>query len=67
VQALADQFCGGRLALVLEGGYSLEGLGQSVVATIDTLEGTPPPPRADQPGPAVQRVITQARTLHGLE
>ena len=67
VQALAGQLCDGRIALVLEGGYSLDGLGRSVVATLDTLEGTPPPPRADHPSPVVQRVITQARTLHGLE
>ncbi len=66
VQALADTLCGGRLALALEGGYSLEGLGAGVVATLETLEGTPSPSIGGQVSPAVRRVIDQARTLHAL-
>ncbi len=34
----ATELCGGRLVLVLEGGYNLRALGDSVVATIDALD-----------------------------
>ena len=36
---LAERVCGGRLVLVLEGGYSLEGLSQSVHACVEVLSG----------------------------
>ncbi|MDY7231918.1 histone deacetylase family protein [Hyalangium rubrum] len=39
MKALADSLCGGRLVLLLEGGYSLEGLSQSVHACIEVLAG----------------------------
>ncbi|WP_253664913.1 hypothetical protein [Legionella micdadei] len=32
IKAIADEFCGGRIVSVLEGGYSLEGLGSCAVA-----------------------------------
>ena len=35
--ALADECCGGKLALLLEGGYSLDALRDSVAAVIDHL------------------------------
>jgi acetoin utilization deacetylase AcuC-like enzyme len=66
VAALADRLCGGRLAFVLEGGYSLEGLGDGVVATLDTLEGTPAPALGGSAAPVVQRVIDRAVALHNL-
>ncbi|HMM40696.1 MAG TPA: histone deacetylase [Thermomicrobiales bacterium] len=34
----AAELCGGRLVLVLEGGYNLKALGDSVVATIEALD-----------------------------
>lgn len=34
VKALADDLCGGRLVFLLEGGYDLEALGQSVANTL---------------------------------
>lgn len=34
----ARELCGGRLVLILEGGYNLKALGDSVVATIDALD-----------------------------
>lgn len=37
VADLADELCGGRLVLCLEGGYNLEALGQSVAETIRVL------------------------------
>ena len=36
---LADRHAGGRLVSILEGGYSLEGLGKSVHAHVDALMG----------------------------
>jgi acetoin utilization deacetylase AcuC-like enzyme len=42
--ALADELCGGRIALVLEGGYSLEALGACVVASLRLLLGRDPGP-----------------------
>ena len=38
VKAAAQSLCGGRLVLVLEGGYNLTALGDSVVATIRALD-----------------------------
>lgn len=42
LRALAERRCGGRLAVILEGGYSLERLGQGVVAVLRELAGLPP-------------------------
>jgi acetoin utilization deacetylase AcuC-like enzyme len=39
MKSLADSACEGRLVLLLEGGYSLEGLSQSVHACIEVLAG----------------------------
>jgi acetoin utilization deacetylase AcuC-like enzyme len=39
MRELAEQACGGRLVLLLEGGYSLEGLSQSVHACVEVLAG----------------------------
>ncbi len=43
VMNLADQYCGGRLVSVLEGGYSLSGLTASVEAHVRTLLNLPTP------------------------
>ncbi len=43
-KAIADRHAGGRLVLVLEGGYHVEALGRSVVATLRVLRGEVPPP-----------------------
>ncbi len=39
LQSAANELCGGRLVLLLEGGYSLEGLSQSVHACVEVLAG----------------------------
>ena len=39
VQAVAEECCDGRVALVLEGGYNLDALGASVVAVVRALDG----------------------------
>jgi acetoin utilization deacetylase AcuC-like enzyme len=38
-RALAEETCGGKLVLLLEGGYSLEGLSESVHACVEVLAG----------------------------
>ena len=71
--ALADELCDGRIALVLEGGYSLEALGHGVVATARSLLGDPwHDPLGPPPGPQRDHVATlgplldAARQIHGL-
>ncbi|AKF83354.1 histone deacetylase [Myxococcus fulvus 124B02] len=39
LRSLAEQVCDGKLVLLLEGGYSLEGLSQSVHACVEVLAG----------------------------
>ena len=39
VTRLADEFTKGRIVSVLEGGYRLDGLGESVVAHVRALQG----------------------------
>jgi acetoin utilization deacetylase AcuC-like enzyme len=38
VREIADQYCGGRLLSVLEGGYSLTGLASAVRAHVGALQ-----------------------------
>src|SRR5215467_10396856 len=40
VVSLADELCQGRLVSVLEGGYRLDGLADSVAAHVRALQGT---------------------------
>jgi len=55
-QALAREFCGGRLVLLLEGGYSLEGLSRSVHACVEVMAGR----REERFVEGVSRDATQA-------
>jgi acetoin utilization deacetylase AcuC-like enzyme len=43
VKAIADKYAGGRLVLVLEGGYDLAGLARSVQACVEVMAGSPAP------------------------
>ncbi len=67
---LADELCGGRLAITLEGGYDHNALAYGVLAVLNTLLGLEvsdpvgPAPQTERPVDA--RYITQLRTLHGL-
>jgi acetoin utilization deacetylase AcuC-like enzyme len=71
LRALADELCGGRIALILEGGYDPDALGWSVAATLGVFLGRPvtdplgPPPWSDA-APDISGVIAAARQLHGL-
>ena len=61
---LADQTCGGRLALMLEGGYDLPALAASVRATLEVMTG-----RREEfpggPGAATLDAIGEARAALG--
>jgi acetoin utilization deacetylase AcuC-like enzyme len=77
VRGLADELCEGRVAAVLEGGYNIEALAQSVVVTIGALGSpqsvheseilpqtlAPPTGRA----PDVGRIISAAREIHNIK
>jgi len=81
VRLLADEIeeCGGRVAAILEGGYNVEALAASVLATIAAL-GTPPGESGslDEAKPArepvpqsrraadVSAIIAQVRQAHGF-
>jgi acetoin utilization deacetylase AcuC-like enzyme len=68
---LAEELCGGRLALLLEGGYDLAALAQGVVGSLNALAGRavedrlgPAPGLAQEPD--VTNIISTARRLHAL-
>ncbi|MCL5256480.1 MAG: histone deacetylase [Chloroflexi bacterium] len=71
VKSLAERFCGGKLVFTLEGGYDLQALPYSVLATVAAASGLefPDPlgPAASRsPAPAVDRVISSAKAIHRL-
>ena len=71
IKGLADELCGGRLALTLEGGYDLNTLAVSVKATFDALLGNSiedplggPPRRSGAVD--IDRLIGMVKELHKL-
>jgi acetoin utilization deacetylase AcuC-like enzyme len=69
--AAAEALCGGRLGLVLEGGYNLEALAYGVLAVTQMLRGEQwldPIGAAPTRHPVgdVERTIATVRALHGL-
>ncbi len=72
VVALADELCGGRLVVLLEGGYNLEVLSHGVANTCRALLGDPAP-GPDPLGPSawpergVDDVLAAVKRAHGLE
>jgi acetoin utilization deacetylase AcuC-like enzyme len=71
VVELADELCQGRVAFVLEGGYNLAALAESVAATLRVSDGAPgdvagAPRQAPIDDRLVGAVIAQARQLHRL-
>jgi acetoin utilization deacetylase AcuC-like enzyme len=67
---LAEELCQGRVAFVLEGGYNLTALAESVAATLRESDRSPTPPEAKPPTTTddglVGRVIEAAVTRHRL-
>jgi acetoin utilization deacetylase AcuC-like enzyme len=70
--ALADELCEGRLVMTLEGGYNLEALAASVLASLRQLLGRDPGPDpigevdAPEPLPEIERVIAILQDRHPL-
>ena len=68
VRALADDLCGGRLVLLLEGGYAASGLREGTTVVLDellapapeTLRNAPDAP----PGSALGYVVGQVAAVH---
>ena len=59
---LADQYAGGKIAFLLEGGYDLPALQNSVAAVLETLQQKSLPVENAKPGgdkiePVVRRVL----------
>src|SRR5690606_30583365 len=64
--SLAQRWSGGRMVMVLEGGYAPEAVMRSARACLEVLSGTPPELPAP-PGPAtpeVQGLVEAVRALH---
>ena len=73
VRMLAQEMCGGRLLLTLEGGYDFDALAEGVVATLEALQGLPAYSGEVPQVPLWQRserqaadIVEQARLLHRL-
>jgi acetoin utilization deacetylase AcuC-like enzyme len=68
VRALADDLCGGRLVLLLEGGYAESGLEDGTAAVVDALlEVAPAPvpvPEAP-PGSTLRGLVQRVAAVHG--
>jgi acetoin utilization deacetylase AcuC-like enzyme len=67
LRQIAHDSCNGDIVLVLEGGYDLEALAASAVASVYGLHGQPPPdPLGGRSGrePAVEGVIRRVRAAH---
>jgi len=71
IKGLADELCGGRLAITLEGGYNLNALAASVKATFDALLGNSiEDPLGGPPRPSgavnIDRLIEAVKEIHKL-
>jgi acetoin utilization deacetylase AcuC-like enzyme len=67
-RALADELCGGRMVLLLEGGYAPRGLREGTGGVLDALlapcaELPPAPPTP--PGSPLGRVLARVAAVHG--
>jgi acetoin utilization deacetylase AcuC-like enzyme len=67
VRSVAEDLCGGRLAFVLEGGYSASGLEDGVGAVLEVaLAGSAPPPAEPLArGSLLERVVERLVGIHG--
>jgi acetoin utilization deacetylase AcuC-like enzyme len=67
LKALAEEQCQGRIALLLEGGYDVDALSQSVHACVEVLAGGRTDSFPDGVGPTSSAAIQQTRSaLRGL-
>jgi acetoin utilization deacetylase AcuC-like enzyme len=66
LRAVADEICGGRLVLALEGGYDLDALSAAVRAVIEVLAGAAGPPvgSASTSEPFAEELVRLFREAH---
>jgi acetoin utilization deacetylase AcuC-like enzyme len=64
---IAEEHCGGRLVMALEGGYNVEAQARSVLATVETLMERRKPVPIENPSlhPALGRVLSRVKDVHG--
>ncbi|MCU0225809.1 MAG: histone deacetylase [Acidobacteria bacterium] len=65
VREVADAHAGGRLVLLLEGGYDLAALAQSARACVEVLAGADAPDVRGTPGAAAAEALHRARVIQG--
>ena len=63
-KSLAQEVCGGKLVLLLEGGYDLDGLSQSVHACVEVLAGARTETFPSGAGRAAMQAIAATRAAH---
>lgn len=72
ISALAKELCGGKCAFLLEGGYDLKALGESVVDSMLGVLGEPSIGRCnpdlfrDEPVESVKAVLKDFKAIHSL-
>jgi acetoin utilization deacetylase AcuC-like enzyme len=65
LRTVADQVCGGRLVLALEGGYDLTALGESVAAVTEVLAAPETPSRSfPAPNEEGRTIVERLREAH---
>ena len=71
--SLAQSLCGGKLVFLLEGGYHLDALGQSVASTFAGALGLPPVDALsdpsllrDEPDDAIKASLLESKRIHNL-
>ncbi|MFO8101283.1 MAG: histone deacetylase [Dehalococcoidia bacterium] len=72
IRDLAEELCGGRLVLTLEGGYNLEAISYSCKATFDVLLGNPVEdpigaPKYGGRAPDISQLLERVKKTHQLE
>jgi acetoin utilization deacetylase AcuC-like enzyme len=71
VRTLADDLCDGRIAFILEGGYSLDGLQEGVTALLEAIVGPDPTPYpSEMPlerGSRLETVFERVSEAHGAD
>jgi acetoin utilization deacetylase AcuC-like enzyme len=70
---LAGEVCHGRLVFLLEGGYHLDALGQSVASTFAGVVGAPPVDALadpgllrDEPKDKIANALAETKRIHGI-
>jgi len=73
IKELANELCGGKIVVTLEGGYNLKALATSVKATFDVLLGKPDiedplgPPERRWAAPDISGLIQMIKETHNID